>query len=80
MSSSIYTARLVLKTNEEIEICPVYKKLQLLTRRWYMHAASGLLSWSMELLAFASRQFVPKKVDLSCVRFIHIFLDSWERA
>ena len=30
-----------------------------------MHAASELLSWSMELLAFASRQFAPKVVDLS---------------
>ena len=38
----------------------------------YMHAASGLFSWSMELLAFASRQFAPKIVDLS-VRFIRFF-------
>ena len=35
-----------------------------------MHAASGLLSWTMEILAFASRQFEPKTMDLS-VRFIH---------
>ena len=37
----------------------------------YKHTASGLLSWSMELLAFASRQFAPKIVDLS-VRHIRI--------
>ena len=37
----------------------------------YMHAASGLSSRSMELLAFASRQFASKIVDLS-VRFIRI--------
>ena len=41
----------------------------------YMHAASGLFSWSMELLAFASRQFAPKMVDLS-VRFIRILFYS----
>ena len=35
------------------------------------HAASELLSWSMELLAFGSRQFAPRIVDLS-VRFIRI--------
>ena len=29
----------------------------------YMHAASGLFSWSMELLAFARRLFVPKILD-----------------
>ena len=34
-----------------------------------MHAASGLIPSSMELLAFASRQFAPEIVDLS-VRFI----------
>ena len=39
----------------------------------YVHAASGLLSWSMELLAFARRQFAPKIVDVS-VRFIRILL------
>ena len=39
-----------------------------------MHAAPGLLSWSMELLlAFASRQFSPKIVDM-CVRFIRVWL------
>ena len=37
-----------------------------------MHAASGFLSWSMELLAFANRHFAPTIVDLS-VRFIRIF-------
>ena len=36
-----------------------------------MHAAFGLVSSSTELLAFASRQFAPKIVDLS-VRFILI--------
>ena len=39
----------------------------------YMHAAPGLFSWSMELLAFATRQFAPKIVDLS-VRFIRFFV------
>ena len=34
MSSSIYTAREVLKRNEEIEICLFYKNIQLLTQRW----------------------------------------------
>ena len=29
----------------------------------YRHAASGLTSWSMELLAFPSRLFAPKMVD-----------------
>ena len=36
-----------------------------------MHAASGLFLWTMELLAFASRQFAPKTMD---VRFIHSYL------
>ena len=36
-------------------------------------AASGEYSWSMELLAFATRQFAPKTMDLS-VRFTHIFV------
>ena len=35
-----------------------------------MHRASGLFSWTMELLTFASRQFAPKTMDLS-VRFIY---------
>ena len=30
-----------------------------------MHAASGLVTSGTELLAFASRQFAPKIVDLS---------------
>ena len=38
----------------------------------YMNAASGLFPWSKELLAFVSRQFAPKIMDLS-VRFIRIF-------
>ena len=29
----------------------------------YMHASFRLLSWSMELLAFASRLFAPKMLD-----------------
>ena len=33
-----------------------------------MHAESGVLSWSTDFLAFASRQCVPNIVDLS-VRF-----------
>ena len=36
-----------------------------------MRAASELVPSSMELLAFASRQFAPKIVDLS-VRFIRV--------
>ena len=32
--------------------------------RTYMHAASGFFSWSIEVLAFASRQFAPKITDL----------------
>ena len=36
-----------------------------------MPAATKLFSWSIELLAFASRQFAPKIVDMS-VRFIRI--------
>ena len=35
-----------------------------------MHAASGLFSRTMELLAFASRQFAPETMDFS-VRFTH---------
>ena len=31
----------------------------------YIHVASELLSWSMELWTFVSRQFAPKVVDLS---------------
>ena len=82
MSSSIYTAPCVLKTNEEIEVCPAYKiqtyanvHKQLLklvcdvaSRKLLflsvlsissVHAAActGLFSWTMELLAFARRQF-----------------------
>ena len=39
--------------------------------RTCMSAASGLFSWSMELLAFASRQFAPKIMYFSG-RFIHM--------
>ena len=92
MSLSIYTARCVLKTNEEIEICLAQKNILPLTKQlsWcgapnifclfdfqpqyvtsnstvvlclrhfckisYTHAASGLFSWNMEFLAFASGQ------------------------
>ena len=35
-----------------------------------MHAASGLFSWTMELVAFASREFAPKTMDVS-FRFVH---------
>ena len=45
----------------------------------YVYAASRLFSWSMELLAFASRQFSPKIVDLS-VGFTLILFYSCERA
>ena len=41
----------------------------------YMNAVSGLLSWNMELLAFASRQSAPKIVDLS-VSFIRVLFFS----
>ena len=37
-----------------------------------MHAAPGLFSWTMELLAFASHELAPKTIDLS-VRLIHSF-------
>ena len=45
-----------------------------------MHAAFGLFSWNMELLAFAGRQFAPKSIDLS-VPFSHriLFNSSCER-
>ena len=49
-----------------------FLRVYTLLRTRYVHAASGLLSWSIELLAFASRQFAPRIVDLS-VRFIHLF-------
>ena len=42
----------------------------------YMHAASVLFSWSMELFAFACGQFEPKILDLS-VRFIRIFYNEF---
>ena len=32
---------------------------------WCMHAASGMFSWSMELLAFATSQFAPNYGPLS---------------
>ena len=41
-----------------------------------MHAACGLLSWGMELLAFASCQLAPQIVDLY-VRFTRILLYSF---
>ena len=41
-----------------------------------MHAASGLLSWSTELLGFASREFAPKIVHLSA-SFVRILLCSY---
>ena len=46
-----------------------------------MHAASGLLSWSMELFAFVTRPFAPFIVNLS-VLFIHIlfYIRHYERA
>ena len=44
-----------------------------------MHASSGLFSWNIELLVFASRQIAPKIVDLS-VRFIRILFYSCQRA
>ena len=40
-------------------------------RMYFVRACGvGVISWSMELLAFSSRQFAPKIADLS-VRFIH---------
>ena len=41
----------------------------------YTHAASGMLSWSMEVLAFASHQCAPKIVHFSA-RFIRILFNS----
>ena len=45
-----------------------------------MHAASGLFSWTMELLACASRQFAPKTMNLAVhfiqSHFIQFFLVS----
>ena len=82
--------------NEEINICPAYKSIQLLSGGVmregfafsfdfnkiqycsfspsflcvsYEHAAAGLLHWNMELLAFSSRQFAPRIVDLSPALF-----------
>ena len=40
-----------------------------------MHAASALLSWSMELLPFAIRQFARKIVNVY-VHFIRILSES----
>ena len=37
----------------------------------YMHAASGLFSWNMELLAFASRLFAPKMLTIYSVIPFH---------
>ena len=101
----LYSARCVLKTDQEIDIFPAHSKIQtnhslqqrladvmregnafisnpmmkvqycfflsVLCMYQYMHAASGLFSWSMELLAFASRQLAPEIGDNS-VRFIYI--------
>ena len=39
--------------------------------RTYMDAASGLFSWSMELLAFASRLFALKNVGPSTASICH---------
>ena len=41
-----------------------------------MHAASGLFSWTLELLAFANRQFEPKTMDLSNSDFVVFLLVS----
>lgn len=49
MSSRIYTARCILKTNEEIELCPTY---------------NSCLAWSSWHI-FASRLFASNMVDLS---------------
>ena len=107
MSSSIYTARCVLKTNEEIEICPrartsssIYSArcvlktneeteivqfagvmrqgfactLLMLSVRSIssMNAASALISRTMELLTFASREFEPKPWTSLSASFICI--------
>ena len=48
-----------------------------------MHAASRLFSWSMELLAFASRLFAPKMLDhlpTTYVCHFNIFLLANERS
>ena len=49
----------------------------------YMHATSGLFSWSMELLAFASHLFAPKMLDLllfSCIYMPFRSIHPCERA
>ena len=65
-----YTARCVLKTNQEIEIAHLQSSLAGVMREGFdctplflsvfslpsMHATPGLFSWTMELMAFASRQ------------------------
>ena len=74
MSSSIHTAPCVLKTNEEIEICPAYQCIPSLTKQ----VLAGVVCEGFALvpnlnktLAFRSRQFAPKIVGPS-VRFIRI--------
>ena len=82
MPSSISAARCVLKTNEEIEICPAYN-MQPFTKQLSWCActllflsvlsissihASGLLSWTMELLGICKPPTLYLKTWIS-VRF-----------
>ena len=46
----------------------------------YMHAASGLFSWSKELLALASGLFAPKKLDHLYLSFQSILRERAQRA
>ena len=69
--SSIYTALSRLTLNLiKTQHCSFHSSFHTYSTS-YTHATSGLLSWTMELLTFASRQYAPKIVDLS-VRFIRI--------
>ena len=47
-------------TKQQTKYVPIRVRIK---RSMYMDATSGLFSWSMELLAFASRLFAPKVLD-----------------
>ena len=74
----ICTLRCVLKTKEEMEIFPAYSWCDVACTLLFfsavsissMHAASGLFSWTMELLAFESRMLAPKTTMSISVRFL----------
>ena len=54
MSASMYTARWIHKTNWEIEICPAYKNMQLLTHRWCYVQIICLWSWHKKTQRWSS--------------------------